>query len=111
MNPRNPYVKLSDLAETFPTLRNREGVRPFNAQQLANTAAGPHFSNAGRQAAAFVLSVYNSSVDWHRPYRDKLYPENNRKALAPFNPGLALAVWDLEHRRAFQAWAADPWVA
>lgn len=89
MNNRRPFAeRLADLAETFPTLKNADGLRPFDADRLRRWGA-TQGSGAGH-AVAFVAHVYNYAN--------------------PFELARAMGVWDAEHRAAFAAWAADPFI-
>jgi hypothetical protein len=89
----SPESIAGHLALTFPTLRNADGVCPFNADRLDAWTRSGAATNASRQAAAFVLNVYNHDHKWK---------------CGPFNLGLAFGVWDQHHRAAFQAWAMNP---
>jgi hypothetical protein len=87
-------ARMTALAESFPTLRDADGVRPWDAQRLEawllSGAPGHGASCAGR----FVLSVWNSYDEW-RSGRFDLHE--------------ALGCWDDKHRRAFLAWSVQPW--
>lgn len=101
---------MSCLAETFPMLRGRRGVRPFDPEALDEMAAGPEGTTALRGAARFVLGVWNRAT-LRGLCRDK---HGNRSALktywrvGPFDLFEAWSVWDGEHRRAAQAWMNAP---
>jgi len=76
--------KLSDLAETFPSLRGLEGIRPFNPEILRKNT----YSSGQGAAVDFILNLYNSSH--------------------PFNLGKVIGNWDDHHQAAFAAWAKNP---
>src|SRR5690554_5243697 len=61
---RSPEERASFLAQAFHVLREADGVAPFNAHALSRWACGPASTNASRQCAAFVLSVYNMHTKW-----------------------------------------------
>ena len=89
-------VRMTLLAETFPTLRGAPGVDPWEPHELNRWAAGPR-SPGERLAARFVLNLWsggNDVEDWE---------------CGPFEVFEALARWDDEHRRAFATWALNPW--
>jgi hypothetical protein len=90
----SPEMRAEALAVTFPSLRDKPGISPFNADMLdrwANSVA----SSGERLAARFVLSVYNADHAWK---------------CGPFCPATAVGSWDIAHWRAFQAWAVRPFV-
>ena len=91
---------MSEFAETFPTLRNRPGVRPWDPVLLAKQLKAAGTTHASHHAIMFVLGVWNTSfavegiVDL---------------CITPFNVHGALWSWDDLHMKAFQAWVRDPW--
>lgn len=90
------------LARTFPTLRRKLGhVELWDPIQFATMAAP--WSGGERDAALFVLSVWDPATDWSE---FGLTREGGR-----FNLHVALGNWDDEHRKAFVQWAARPWWA
>jgi hypothetical protein len=88
-------VRMTLLAETFPTLKNAPGVDPWEPHELNRWALGPR-SPGERWAARFVLNLWNQSEDWE---------------CGSFDVFEALARWDNAHRRAFAMWALNPWWA
>lgn len=81
------------LCNTFPTLRQKVASwSKWDPMRLKREMKG--WSNAERDAAWFVLAVYN-------------WIEFGKK----FNVMDALGRWDQEHRRAFLRWAQNPWWA
>jgi len=102
-NQSPTHELMSCLAESFPSLRNRDGVWPWVPEKFAAAMSGGQ-STAEKQAAAFVLSVWNGSCEpkrggwWNqRPYR-----------VGRFDAVLAMNVWDREHQAAFARWCCKP---
>jgi hypothetical protein len=102
-NQSQERERMSCLAESFPSLRKRDGVEPWDQQIFARAMSGGQ-SNAEKQAAAFVLSVWNGSSEpqgggwWNeRPFR-----------VGRFDAVHAMAIWDDAHQRAFLAWCENP---
>ena len=86
---------MSQFAETFHTLVDKLGVRPWDPQKLDEWAkASPAVTTGSLHAARFVLSVWDPNMDWEC---GKFYSHH------------ALAGWDEHHRAAFQAWVNKPW--
>jgi len=92
-------TRIVELARSFHTLRRADGLEPWNADKFARWA-GFNVSDYSRQAAAFVLMVWNR----HHPWKFG-------KFLARFDLAEALLIWDQDMRAAWQDWAADPWFA
>lgn len=94
------------LVLSFPTLArgtDRKLLEPrFDAVRFAERWASG--SGGERDAALFVLSVWNPDDDWRGSGLD-------RDGSGRFALHTALANWDSEHRAAFVAWCADPWWA
>jgi len=84
----SPEQKISALALTFPALRGAPGVAPWNEDQLRDWLGV--CSSGERQAALFVLSVWNH-------YDNK------------FDMHAAVSKWDDGNLAAFVAWARAPW--
>jgi len=112
-----PRGDLLALARSFPTLADVDvghfegrgpstvGFRADDGAEAFATWARVH-GGGGRDAALFVLSVWNSSTDWREVAglsRDD-GPTGGR-----FDVHRALGNWDERHRGAFLAWAANPW--
>lgn len=90
-----------DLARKFPSLRNAPGCSEgagWGYGELDKWAAALPDSHPGRHAARFVLAVvHQRSLEQFDCGR--------------FSPSVALAVWDAEHRAAFEDVAKGvPWV-
>ena len=84
---------MSVLAEEFPCLEGKPGVRPWQADRLDGWAA-ENATGAEQAAARFVLRVWNSRIPWLSGRFDLLE---------------ALGHWDEADRAAYARWAADPW--
>lgn len=84
---------MTELARSFPCLKNAPGVDPWDPAALDRWAAGPA-SHGERVTASFVLAVWDSSTDW---------------ACGRFDLMEALNVWPPSHRDPFLRWAASPW--
>lgn len=101
-------ARFEALVQSFPTLRDRfpESVfLPFDSRRFCALCQG--MSGGEKDAALFVLSVYNMTADWaeHGVVRG----DENDPLRGRFDVHRALSNWDDGHRRAFLAWAAEPW--
>ena len=90
--------RMTLLAESFPNLRGRGGVRPFDPVVLGNIASARvgGASPATRMSAAFMCMVWNGGAHLTPEYRFDL---------------VAASSWDRYQWAAFRAWAARPWWA
>lgn len=95
--------RMTALCQSFPILRNADGVQPWDQERFARWAGGPG-STATRQAAAFVLSVWNGSCEpkeggwWNKkPFR-----------VGRFDLVVAWQVWDCHQKDAFLQWCENP---
>lgn len=86
---------MSQLAESFPGLRRKTGVRPWDPELLDDWASSVA-STTETQLAAFVLEVWNM----HHPWK-----------CGPFRFVKAMAYFDEGNRRPILAWAEKPWTA
>jgi hypothetical protein len=93
------YEKMSQLAESFPTIGNLSGVRPWDAKKFAKQYKSQGRTSASRSAILFVLGVWNPGF-WCEDFDLKAHP---------FNMHHALQSWDRQHREAFVSWVSDPW--
>ena len=82
--------RIQALALSFPCLARAEGVKPFDPDRLKRWSS--RASSGEVHAVLFVLAVYTGG-----------------RASPPFLVLDALGVWDDGQRKAFQAWAAEPW--
>jgi hypothetical protein len=98
---RSGRSNMETLCESFPTLRGKPGTKPWDQETFARWASGPAPSNAIRQAAAFVLSVWAGRVD--EPYWNE-----GEFRVGTFDVVLAFGLWDYQHNAAFIAWCQDP---
>jgi hypothetical protein len=87
-------VRMSDLAEVFPCLVGKAGVRPWDPTKLDQWASGDKISGSELYAVRFVLNVWNNAHTWRCGRFDFLDALNH---------------WDDTHRAAFALWAKDPW--
>jgi hypothetical protein len=92
---------MSALAESFPTLRGRVGVRPWNQLAFARGMSGGQ-SYCEKQAAAFVLAVWNGGT-----YDEPWWCESPYR-VGRFDAVDAMARWDSAHQAAFIAWCQNP---
>ena len=70
------HERMALLCHSFPSLRDAYGVNPWDQHSFARWASGPAPTHGSRQAAAFVLAVWNGGTPdkdggwWNkRPYR------------------------------------------
>jgi hypothetical protein len=89
--------KMTTLCRLFPSLRGKSGAEPWDAIRFARTFSGGQ-SEAEKQAAAFVLSVWNTDADWNK----------GEYSVGTFRFARAYFLWDGEHRAAFRAWCDAP---
>ena len=82
-----PQEKMTRLAGTLPSMRDRIGAQPFDAEVLRQQMG--YLSSGEILAAQFLLAVWNSHNE--------------------FSVMRALTTWDEAHCAAFVAWAKDPW--
>lgn len=59
------------LARSFPSLRNADGLEPWDAVAFLGWALGPACTSGSWHAAMFVLSVWNSTTDWAQVAREE----------------------------------------
>jgi len=100
--------RLEALARSFPTLRYRlppELFAPWDAIRFAKYCVP--MSSGEKDAALFVLSVWNSTDDWSE-FGLVRGPESDLLR-GRFDVHRAISNWDDGHRRAFAAWVAAPW--
>ncbi len=86
-------ARMSDLAESFPALRGKPGVTPWEPELIARWSRVASHGEAC--AARFVLAVW---VGFGRPY-----PGTKR-----FDLMEAMGVWDEENKAACAAWIKEP---
>ena len=90
----SPGHRIRRLAYSFPSLRTYYGgVKPWNASELDEWAAGPA-SHGEKVTARLLLAIWDPNHTW---------------TAGRFDVMEALRVWDDEHREAFLEWASDPW--
>lgn len=77
---------LEILASCFPSLREARGVSPWNPNQLDIWASEFGRDQNAFHAAKYLLALWNAHNGWE---------------CGPFDPKVAIEVWDRTHRRAF----------
>jgi len=95
--------QMVSLCASFPTLRGVPGTNPWNQEVFAQWASGPAPSHGIRQAAAFVLSVWNGGTPC-----DGGWWNSGDFSVGVFDPVEALGTWDRQHAHAFMQWCAKP---
>ena len=97
--PETALQRWQKLALTFPSVI-RALVSPnwpheeLTPGTLDAHVASVHSHNGLRWSASFLLAVWKPDARWHH---------------APaWNPVSAMNCWDSKHRKAWQAWCADP---
>ncbi len=102
-DPRIPNVRqiddvaesMSRFAETFPSLRGADGVRPWNAPALREWMDGLAATGRSRRADAFVLTVWAGGE----------YRSGDDHVIAHVVE--SMNAWDDDHRAAALAWRSD----
>ena len=103
--PASP-ARFEELARSFSALRGAPGAlfAPWDALRFAEFYRTG--SSGEKDAALFVLSVWNPSTNWRRVTKLSRDP-------GPlggfFDVHRALANWDNGNRAAFLEWARNPW--
>ena len=97
---------MTALAQSFPTLRDVDGVAPWDADRFLAWLCGPAPSHGMRLAGKFVLGVWNSRTDW-REVAGELGLEG-AASLTRFDFFEAMNVWDEEHAQACRRWMEAP---
>ncbi|MDH5675254.1 MAG: hypothetical protein OEZ06_24250 [Myxococcales bacterium] len=109
---------MTRLALSFHAIRAEHeaagfpGVRPWDPEAFWRAAAERLDDLGSEQAAAFVLSVWNSTGPWTLQGEDRqqlLAEDPDCPRALPFEHATALASWDEGHRGAYVGWAEDPW--
>jgi hypothetical protein len=85
---------MSDLAEYFPCIVGKPGVRPWDPERLDEWADQAGTTASELYTARFVLHVWDGTQRWKCGRFDLLE---------------ALEFWDELHREAFVSWILDPW--
>lgn len=96
--------RMTLLCESFPTLADVPGACPWDQERFAKWASGPAPSTAMRQAAAFVLSVWNGGT----PADSSVWFNEAPFHVGVFDPVLAFGLWDQRHADAYIAWCRRP---
>jgi hypothetical protein len=90
----DPKDRIADLAETFPSLQDADGVRPWDADAFDRWAAEAALAPDTLATARFILDVWDPRCPW---------------LAGKFDLMTALLIWDEEHHDVFLYWAQDPW--
>jgi hypothetical protein len=88
-------ARMSALALSFPSLRQADGLAPWEPERFAQWMRSGAPGHGAKCAGQFVLGVWNPSTRWKGGGRFDLHE--------------ALTIWDEDHRTAFLAWARAPW--
>jgi hypothetical protein len=102
----DPRAAMTRLASLFPTLRDAAGVKPWDVEAFVAWTCGPAPGGGAREAARFVLQVWNFDEDW-TAYAQGLGIECG-SALIPFNVVRAMNRWDRDHAEAMLEWLRAP---
>jgi hypothetical protein len=87
-------ARMSALALSFPTLRDADGLCPWDPLRFQCWMRSGAPGHGAKCAGRFVLSVWNPSTRWR---------------CGTFDLHDALWCWDDKHRGAFLAWVRAPW--
>jgi hypothetical protein len=98
---------MTRLARLFPSLRDADGVEPWDSINLLRWALSGK-SHGEALAAKFVLSVWNSTTDWEEIARDHGIITEPDHHFSRFDLYEAMGVWDYEHVNAMLAWLQLP---
>ncbi len=97
--PEDTREALTVLCKKFPTLRDADGVDPWNVDRFVAWLNGPAPGHGAAVAGRFVLGVWNRDTDWS---------EFGLRLPGKFDLFEALAVCDNAHRSAFLQWVIAP---
>jgi len=87
-------AKLVDLARRFPTLKDAEGLDPWDPEKFDSWAASAAPGSGALNAARFILELFNQDAEWK---------------CGPFKATRAVGLWDDAHLAAFRSWVDAPW--
>jgi hypothetical protein len=97
--PEDTREAMTALCQKFPTLRDADGVEPWDVDRFVDWLNGPAPGTGASLAGRFVLGVWNGETDW------------TEFGLAPpgkFDMYRAIANWDEQHMAAFVSWVIAP---
>jgi len=98
-------MRISQLAQTFPCLRGKPGVAPWDVMKLLRWAMVASHGEA--LAVKFVLSVWNPSTDWEEfAIEQKIMKKGC--SFSRFNLSEAMHCWDSANIAALAAWINRP---
>ena len=99
---------MTALCQRFPTLRDADGVDPWDPLTLLRwLCTSPAVTGGGEVAARFVLSIW-SEDDWHAVALEHGFVKPDSTYPRPFNVREAFGRWDNAHVQAFLSWINDP---
>jgi hypothetical protein len=87
-------AKLAELARRFPTLRDAEGLDPWDPDIFDSWAASAAPGSGALNAARFILELWNQDAEWK---------------CGAFKATKAVGIWDDAHLAAFRSWVEAPW--
>ncbi len=87
-------ARVAALARTFPSLARAPHIDPYDPDAFDEWAGGNDCNGPAYFSALFILQVTSAGEHWES---------------GTFNAVVAMLAWDEAHRRAFLAWAAEPW--
>lgn len=107
--PSAGRVALSQLGELFPSLVGVPGINPWNEDELLRWLFSGAPTSGSREAALFLLGVYNGTTDWTAFAKGEgLLPAKAPADALRFDLFHAMGVWDARHVEAFLAWIDAP---
>jgi len=109
----NHYPKMTELAASFPTLQ-KAPIEPFDPEVLDPWLLSGAACHGALHAGRFILTVWSGRmghVEDSKRNKDEMF---DYRVESPWACGLfdlidAMSTWDDAHRKAFVAWARDPW--
>lgn len=105
---RDVDARMRALVFAFPTLQRTPSalLSPWDPEAFAEFwACG---SGGEKDAALFVLSVWNPATDWIEYGLARPRSEDGKPS-GRFDMHTALGNWDQRHRVAFVTWCGAPW--
>ena len=107
-DPLSTVDRLERLVRSFPALRLTPAtlVHPWDPAAFASYYRCG--SSGEKDAALFVLSVWNPQTDWRRVAK---LARDRSPTGGLFDVHRALGNWDRRNRAAFLEWAQNPWWA
>ena len=94
------WERFVELLDAFPSLRDYKSEGDWDAIAFAKWAKS--LSSGGRNAALFVLYIWDPGTDWKEVAGLENY------GLGRFDLAKMIGNWDQAHQVAFVGWATDP---